>query len=73
MESPTNDAPFSPLSGQFVEAVSAIFGCLGRALVCLNPDFLVIHASESLDALTFEGAAEAIRQQMEARYGRTGN
>jgi len=53
-------APFSPLSEQFVEAVSAIFGCLGRVLVCLNPDFLVIHASESLDSITFDGAAEAI-------------
>jgi transcriptional regulator with PAS, ATPase and Fis domain len=54
------DASSKALSGQFVEAVSGIFECLGRALVCLNPDFQVIHASRSLDAITFEGASRAI-------------
>ena len=54
------DTSLAPMTSQFVSTVSAIFACLGRALVCLNHDFRIVHASESLDGLTIEGAAQAV-------------
>jgi DNA-binding NtrC family response regulator len=47
-------------SAQFVHAVSGLFECLGRALVCLDPGFRVVHASDGLDALGGPGAAAAV-------------
>jgi transcriptional regulator with PAS, ATPase and Fis domain len=40
--------------------VSSVFGSLGRALVCLNHHFQVVHTSEGVDALFGEGAGEKI-------------
>jgi transcriptional regulator with GAF, ATPase, and Fis domain len=48
------------LSEQFVRAVSGLFECLGRALVCLDADFRVVHASEGLDGIAGPGASAAI-------------
>ena len=50
-------APDDSLSNQFVQTVSGLFECLGRALICLDREFRVVHASEGLDALTPEGSA----------------
>jgi transcriptional regulator with GAF, ATPase, and Fis domain len=48
------------LSEQFIHAVSGIFGCLGRALVCLDRNLDVVHASDGLDALAGEGASTEV-------------
>jgi transcriptional regulator with GAF, ATPase, and Fis domain len=48
------------LSAQFVHAMSGLFGCLGRAIICLDRSFRVVHASEGLDGLAGEGTARAI-------------
>jgi PAS domain-containing protein len=40
--------------------VSAVFESLGRGLVCLGPDFHIVHASEGLDRIAGAGAVEAI-------------
>ncbi len=45
------------LSAHFVKAVSGIFECMGRALVCLDVEFTVVHASDGLDAIAGPGAA----------------
>jgi len=52
--------PLPPLSGEFVQTVSALFECLGRALICLDQDFTVVHASSGLDSLVAKGAASSI-------------
>jgi transcriptional regulator with PAS, ATPase and Fis domain len=52
--------PLPPLSGEFVHTVSALFECLGRALICLDQDFTVVHASSGLDSLVAKGAASSI-------------
>jgi transcriptional regulator with PAS, ATPase and Fis domain len=48
------------LSRKFVSAVSGLFECLGRALICLDRDFLIVHASDSLDAIVGATARERI-------------
>ena len=48
------------LTEQFLEAVSGLFESLGRALVCLDRRFQVVHASPSLDGVCGEGAAAEI-------------
>jgi hypothetical protein len=40
--------------------VSTVFESLGRGLVCLGPDFRIVHASEGLDRIAGEGAVQAI-------------
>jgi DNA-binding NtrC family response regulator len=50
----------SPLSAEFVHAVSGLFGCLGRALICLDRHFRVVHASDGLDSIAGDGAAAAV-------------
>jgi len=37
-----------------------VFGALGRALVCLGPDFRIVHGTPELDRLAGEGAAAAM-------------
>ena len=43
-----------------LDGVSTLFESLGRALVCVNRNFHVVHASKGLDRLMGPGAAEAI-------------
>ena len=43
-----------------LDAVSTIFASLGRALVCLGPDFRVVHASVALDELVGEPVREKL-------------
>ena len=42
-----------------LEGVSTVFTSLGRALICLSPDFRVVHTSAGLDRLAGSGAREA--------------
>ncbi len=53
-EVPAAAAPAASL----LEEISAVFGSLGRALICLDQSFQVLHASRSLDRLVAAGAAE---------------
>ena len=43
-----------------LHALGMVFESLGRVLVCLGPDFRVVHGSEGLDRLAGRGAATAI-------------
>ncbi|MBK7367820.1 MAG: sigma 54-interacting transcriptional regulator [Candidatus Eisenbacteria bacterium] len=45
------------LSAHFVRAVSGIFECMGRALICLDVEFRVVHVSDGLDAIAGPGAS----------------
>jgi len=54
------DGPLNALSEEFVDAVSGLFECLGRALICLDRDFRIVHASEGLDSLVGDGVSEGI-------------
>ncbi|MDH3745718.1 MAG: sigma 54-interacting transcriptional regulator [Acidobacteriota bacterium] len=49
-----------PAPIELMTAVSDVFGSLGRALVCLNHDFDIVHASDGLDRLLGEGSREQI-------------
>ncbi len=49
------------LTPLFVHTMSGVFQCLGRALVCLDREFQIVHASAGLDAIAGEGAAAAVR------------
>ncbi len=41
-------------------ALSIAFGSLGRILVCLDPQFRVVHVSRSVDRVLGDGASEAL-------------
>ena len=43
-----------------LDGVSTLFESLGRALVCLNRNFQIVHASKGLDRIVGHGAAETI-------------
>ena len=62
MPSPEEQANASPheRSKQFVHAMSGLFESLGRALVCLDGEFRVVHASEGLDAIAGPGASAGV-------------
>jgi len=51
-----DDFPFDLL----LEGVSTIFESLGRALICLNSGFRVVHASAGLNHLMGDGAVESV-------------
>jgi DNA-binding NtrC family response regulator len=60
MSKPRTPDPRAPLSSEFVHAMSGVFESLGRALVCVDAEFRVVHASPGLDALAGPGAAEML-------------
>ena len=43
-----------------LDELSVVFGSLGRALLCLDEGFSVVHASKSFDWLVAEGVAETL-------------
>ncbi len=43
-----------------LDELSVVFGSLGRALLCLDESFCVVHASKSFDLLVAEGVAERL-------------
>jgi transcriptional regulator with GAF, ATPase, and Fis domain len=60
METPRPPLPQIPDLDRLLIAVGTVFESLGRALVCLGPDFRAVHASQGLEALVGRGAREAI-------------
>jgi transcriptional regulator with GAF, ATPase, and Fis domain len=48
------------MAAAVMAGVSAVFESLGRALVCLNGHFQIVHTSEGIDRLFGEGAGERI-------------
>jgi DNA-binding NtrC family response regulator len=60
MSDPLTPETGPPLSSEFVRAMSGVFESLGRALVCVDADFRVVHASPGLDAIAGPGAAERL-------------
>jgi transcriptional regulator with PAS, ATPase and Fis domain len=59
----TDDCNLPPAPLDSMTAVSDVFGSLGRALICLDRDFQIVHASEGLDRLLGDGAHRAIVSQ----------
>ena len=45
-------APTHPPVDDLLEGINAVFESLGRGLICLGPDFRVVHAPAWLDRLT---------------------
>ena len=43
-----------------LDGVSTLFESLGRALICVNRNFQVVHASKGLDRIMGPGAAKSI-------------
>ncbi len=56
---PTSELWGHPDASAVLEGVSTVFTSLGRALICLSPDFRVVHTSVGLDRLAGDGAREA--------------
>ncbi len=54
------DSSGGPAAADALATVSVVFESLGRALICLDRRFEVVHASEGLDALAGEGVAGRI-------------
>jgi two-component system, NtrC family, response regulator AtoC len=50
----------APPLEDLLHAASTIFGALGRALLCLNGEMRVVHASEELDRVLGPGSAAAV-------------
>ena len=48
------------LAGAVMAGVSSVFESLGRALICLNSHFQIVHTSEGVDRLFGEGAGGAM-------------
>ena len=48
------------IRGEFIVTMGKLFATLGRALICLNKNFEIVHASEDLDGLAGDGASERI-------------
>ncbi|MGB5161432.1 MAG: sigma-54 dependent transcriptional regulator [Thermoanaerobaculia bacterium] len=58
---PLDEWPPSGLGADdILDGVSTLFESLGRALVCVNRSFQVVHASKGLDRIMGPGAAKAI-------------
>ncbi len=49
-----------PDSEILLTGLSTVFEALGRGLLCIGPDFRIVHASESVDQVGGEGAARAL-------------
>jgi DNA-binding NtrC family response regulator len=50
--------------------MSGVFESLGRAILCVDADFCVVHASPGLDAIAGVGAAELLNgRSLEASFG----
>ena len=58
VEQPADETPVSNL---LVEGLSAAFTALGRILLCVGPDFRVVHASELVDSFLGGGSRQAIK------------
>ena len=54
------EEPDESLRAEFVVTMGKLFATLGRALICLNKDFEIVHASEDLDGLAGDGASKRI-------------
>ncbi len=57
MLEPVRTVAEDPELRAMLHALSTVFQSLGRALVCLGPDFRIVHGSAELDRLAGEGAA----------------
>ncbi|MBI5168445.1 MAG: sigma 54-interacting transcriptional regulator [Candidatus Eisenbacteria bacterium] len=67
---PEDPAESSPSSSEFVRAMSGVFESLGRAIVCVDASFRIVHASDGLDAIAGEGTARAISgRTLEETFG----
>lgn len=60
MDESTWDLPDGISSNLILEGVSTLFEALGRAMICLDWSFHVVHASSGLDTLVGEGISKAI-------------
>ncbi len=59
MSQQTSELWGHPDASVVLEGVSTVFTSLGRALICLSPEFRVVHTSVGLDRLAGDGAREA--------------
>ena len=55
------DLPSEFSSNLILEGVSTLFEALGRAMICLDRSFHIVHASTGLDTLVGEDVSVAIR------------
>src|SRR5487761_2390246 len=53
--------PTSQLTQAALHGITRALASVGRAFVCLDPSFNILHASELLDSLLGAGAAVAMR------------
>jgi DNA-binding NtrC family response regulator len=65
-----DNSPVHPASSEFVRAMSGVFESLGRALICVDADFCVVHASPGLDTIAGAGTADLLAgRSLEDSFG----
>lgn len=57
---PTGDVPLSEATQIALYGVTRVLASVGRAFVCLDADFRIVHASYLLDRLLGEGASQLL-------------
>ncbi|MGA8042873.1 MAG: sigma-54 dependent transcriptional regulator [Terracidiphilus sp.] len=60
---PVEDDPINPLTEAALHGITRALASVGRAFVCLDPDFRIVHASHLLDQLLTPGASAHLRGQ----------
>src|SRR5689334_14827568 len=63
MRSMAEEFPSTPAAEAAWSIVSAAFAALGRAFICVDEQFRVLHASQALDELLGSGAARRTEGQ----------
>ena len=60
---PVADNPMNPLTQAALHGITRALASVGRAFVCLDPEFRIVHASHLLDQLLAPGASAELRGQ----------
>ncbi len=60
---PIADNPINPLTQAALHGITRALASVGRAFVCLDPEFRIVHASHLLDQLLAPGASAELRGQ----------
>jgi DNA-binding NtrC family response regulator len=61
VHSPASELPINPLTEAALHGITRALASVGRAFVCLDPSFHIVHASHLLDSLLGEDTATELR------------
>jgi transcriptional regulator with GAF, ATPase, and Fis domain len=61
LQAPTSDPSIGPLTQAALHGITRALASVGRAFVCLDPSFRIVHASHLLDSLLGENTSSMVR------------